>query len=65
MHLTKLPLILAASSLIAAQAATTSPNAVCAAQKIIDQCITDMKFGLENCASSDWDCKCDASTALV
>ncbi|KAJ5131804.1 hypothetical protein N7448_005962 [Penicillium atrosanguineum] len=66
---TKLPLILAASaSLVAAQDATTTATATstkCAAQKVVDQCILTMKFTLENCDSSDWDCKCQGSTNIV
>ncbi|KAJ5212599.1 uncharacterized protein N7498_004245 [Penicillium cinerascens] len=64
--ITKLPLILAASaSLAAAKDATTTASTAtttkCAAHKVVEQCLLDMKFELENCISNDWDCKCTGS----
>ncbi|KAJ5880689.1 uncharacterized protein N7473_011742 [Penicillium subrubescens] len=76
---TKLPLLLAASAtIVVGQDPTTtgtgsvstgsvSPgsSSKCAAQKVVDQCIQNMKFQLENCATYDWDCQCISSTNVV
>ncbi|KAJ5160503.1 uncharacterized protein N7482_007507 [Penicillium canariense] len=70
----KLPLLLAASATIAVgqEATTTGSSAVktggaykCAAQKVVDECVRNMKFQLENCAMYDWDCQCTGSTNVV
>ncbi|KAJ5370278.1 uncharacterized protein N7496_006370 [Penicillium cataractarum] len=71
---TKLPLLLAASATIVVglDATTTGTKSVstgssskCAAQKVVDQCLQDMKFQLENCGTYDWDCQCIGSTNVV
>ena len=32
---------------------------------VVDECVKDMKFQLENCATYDWDCQCIGSTNVV
>ncbi|KAJ5811789.1 hypothetical protein N7474_008090 [Penicillium riverlandense] len=57
----------AISVLVAASAslALADDSSKCAAQKVVDQCVTDMKFQLENCDTGDWDCMCTHSTDVV
>ncbi|OOQ84058.1 hypothetical protein PEBR_32050 [Penicillium brasilianum] len=69
---TKLPLLLAASAtIVVGESTTTGSGSVstsstkCAAQKVVDQCVQNMRFELENCGTYDWDCQCIGSTNVV
>ncbi|KAJ5610811.1 hypothetical protein N7510_007530 [Penicillium lagena] len=60
-YTTAISVIIAAS----ASLALADSDSKCAAQKVVDQCITDMKFQLENCDTGDWECMCTHSTNVV
>lgn len=61
---------LLASAVSVSAAATTSATApvatsACAAQNILDACISTETDLLNSCGTNDWDCKCNAYGDIV
>ncbi|KAJ6088198.1 hypothetical protein N7486_009459 [Penicillium sp. IBT 16267x] len=45
--------------------AASSDSGSCAAQPIVDTCVTIMKGTLDKCTDDDWDCKCSGSANIA
>lgn len=63
-------IVLAAAGLAAAQsstssAAASSSSSSCAAQNILDACLSTEQAQFSSCGGNDWDCLCTQQTNIV